>query len=586
MRTYFFFLWSVLFIACSSSKQTKNSTDTSIDLTTPFETDNKKSATYEEGIAFWTNLSKVYSQVQLFEFGTSDIGKPLTAVVISKNQVANLGELQNSEQAVLLINNAIHAGEPCGVDASMLVLKNLLQQDEFTYLLDHLLIVVVPFYNVGGALNRNSTTRTNQVGPKEYGFRGNAKNLDLNRDFIKADSKNARSFHHLFSTIQPDVFLDTHTTNGADYQYNMTLISSKKELYQAPLQHLFIDDFVPFLYREMEQIDNPMTPYVYQTGETPFEGIIQFNDLPRYSMGYASLFQTLSFTTEAHMLKPYKERVEATKSMMEHFIHYTSENSYQIQKDRALAIEQAMQSNYYDMNWELDTTSQDSIYFLGYEFSYKPSVVSGKNRLYYDNQNARNQFIPYFHKYKSTLRIKKPKFYVIPQAYDEVISRLQANFVEMSPLEQDTTILVTAYRIKDFDTRSHAYENHYLHSNVTVEPFQLSRTFYKGDWLVNPKQYAGNYIIESLEPEGVDSFFAWNFFDGIVQQKEYFSPYVFEDSAAKLLEEHPDWRNELEQKKAEDPKFAASAYDQLFFIYKKSQHYERTHNLYPVFRIE
>ena len=218
----------------------------------------------------------------------------------------------------VLVNNAIHPGEPCGVNASLALAASwLAQPDHEGHPLRSASWVIVPQYNVGGASRRNCCTRANQNGPEAYGFRGNAANLDLNRDFVKMDSRNAEAFVSLFHDVDPDVFVDTHTSNGADYPYTMTLIATQADKAGPVLGPFLRDVMEPALYAGMKEAHGPMVPYVYSLGETPEEGILSFLETPRYSTGYTTLFGTLGFTTEAHMLKSFPARVQATHAFLE-----------------------------------------------------------------------------------------------------------------------------------------------------------------------------------------------------------------------------------------------------------------------------
>jgi len=582
MKPFFLFILLSLFV--SSCQKPASQSD--VDLTTHFESNPNQTVTYEQGIAYWALLDQKFKNLSLVEYGRTDIGKPLHFVIVSSDDsIQSLEELANSPKPLLFINNAIHAGEPCGVDATMLFARDLITQQN-SKVLDKINIIAIPFYNIGGVLNRNSTTRTNQNGPEEYGFRGNAKNLDLNRDFIKADSQNAKWFAKAFSLLNPDVFVDNHTTNGADYQHIMTLISSMPEHYQEPLGSLVENKLLPYLYDGMEEKNFQMSPYVYSIGETPFEGIRQFNDLPRYSMGYASLHNTIAFTPETHMLKTYEERVNSTYQLLHLFANWIATNGAELKtaRERANKTERAQEN--YTIQWELDSLAVNQIDFLGYTPKHKESEISGLNRLYYDQSEPKNVKIPFYNKHIEKKSIKKPYAYIIPQAYDDVIDRLMTHGVEVNFLQEDETKEVKAYKIIDYDSRNEPYEFHYLHSNVEVESFDLSKNFYKGDAVVYLDQENQKIILECLEPQAEDSFFAWNFFDGVLQQKEFFSPYVFEDEAAQLLIENPSWQKELEVKKQADPEFAKNSWAQLYFIFQKSNRYEDTHNVYPVYRVE
>ena len=155
----------------------------------------------------------------------------------------------------------------------------------------------------------------------------------------------------------------------------------------------------------------------------------------------------------------------------------------------------------------------------------------------------------------------------------------------MTPLEKDTEFEVESYRINDYKTSSSAYEGHYPHHTVNVIPTKKKVLFKKGDFLIKTQQPGVKYLLETLEPQGNDSYFAWNFFDSVLQQKEYFSAYVFEDLAKQLLDKNPKMKTEFEKKKSEDPKFADSGEAQLDWIYRHSDYYEKSHMEYPVFRI-
>lgn len=582
MRTVSILSFLFLFFSCNN----KTPQQTTIDLKTNFERNPNETVTYEHGIKYWQLFDTAYDELSLAEYGWTDAGKPLTLAILSKEGISTVEELAESKKPLFFINNAIHAGEPCGVDATMMFYRDILETKEKREWLNDMNLVAITMYNIGGVLNRNSTTRTNQNGPKEYGFRGNAKNLDLNRDFIKSDSENAESFNQLFADLNPDVFIDNHTTNGADYQYVMTLIHSMPEHYEQPLRDLYEGNLIPYLFDGMENLDSPMTPYVNSTGSTPFEGIAQFNDKPRYSMGYASLFNTLAFTGEAHMLKPYEDRVWATYNLMNLIAAWTANNGKSLQQSRKEATEELLQNAEYTVQWQLDRENPVPFDFMGYEPKYKTSEVSGLERLYYDRNEPITKEISFYNKYKSKISIKKPKAYIIPQAYADVILKLGFNNIKMQRFGIPETYDVTAYQIVDYKSPQRPYENHFLHSSVLVDEVKMTKTFQPGDYIVYLDQPNQKYILETLEPQAEDSFFAWNYFDGVLQQKEYFSPYVFEDEAAELLRKNPEWRAELEAKKKEDQDFANSSWAQLYFVYKKSDRYEKTANIYPVYRVE
>lgn len=554
------------------------------DFQTPFEKDPASTATYFETIEFYKNLAKAYpKKLQLLPHGTTDSGHPLHTVVVNKDGDFEATSIRKKGKLVLFVNNAIHSGESCGVDASMLLIRDILQEKIDSRLLENTVLVSIPFYNIGGGLNRGSHSRTNQNGPKEHGFRGNAKNLDLNRDFIKCDSRNAQTFNQIYNTWQPDIFIDNHTSNGADYQYTLTLIATQENKLHPVLSDYMTDQLLPFLSEDMEQRNWEMTPYVYARN-TPDDGIAAFLDLPRYSSGYAAVHHAISFMPETHMLKPYQDRVKSTYHFMASMLNAMHLQKDEIQAARAKVFEEVPNQTTFDLNWTLDRERQDTILFKGYAAKYKLSVVSGLDRLYYDHDAPYEKEIPYFRYYQATLSVDKPIAYIIPQAYQEVVERLRWNGVTVHRLTTDQVLDVEMYRIKDFKTRN-AYEGHYLHYDTKVNTESTEWTYHEGDYVVFTDQTSNRYIVETLEPQAPDSFFAWNFFDGILMQKEHFSAYVFEDLAAEYLAKNPDLKTALEQKKRDDPEFAKDGYAQLNFVYERTPHYEPTHNLYPVGRL-
>jgi hypothetical protein len=226
----------------------------------------------------------------------------------------------------------------------------------------------------------------------------------------------------------------------------------------------------------------------------------------------------------------------------------------------------------------------DTIVFKGYEGKYKPSEVTGLDRLWYDRKAPYEKPILYWSRMEPSIQVMKPTAYIIPQAYHEVIELLEMNGVKLRRLTADAEPEVELYRILQYDTRD-AYEGHYLHYDIQVEKEKKRWPYRKGDYVALTDQPAIRFLMETIEPQGVDSYFAWNYFDGILGQKEYFSPYVFEEIAVQFLNENPSVKAELEAKQKAEPDFAKSQWAQLFWVYKKTQFFEPTVNLYPVGRV-
>jgi hypothetical protein len=519
--------------------------------------------------------------MHLFNYGMTDVGKPLTLVVLSRDGIFNPALIKKQNKRVLLINNGIHPGEPEGIDASMMLCRDLLKNNKLP---KDVVMCLIAVYNIDGCLNRG-VSRPNQNGPRAYGFRGNYRNLDLNRDFIKADSRNALAFMQILNTWQPEVFLDNHTSDGADYQYVMTLIETQKDKQNPILAEYTSKTLSPELYRRMKKAGYEMTPYVEAEESVPDSGIVAFLETPRFATGYTSQHNIISYITETHMLKSFDKRVYSTYDFMQALIDICQRDHQLLGELKHKADDQVANQKTFALNWAVDESKVDTLLFKGFTAGHKPSEVSGLSRLYYDESKPFTKPIRYYDNYKVTITADKPVAYIIPQAWGKVIDLFKLNKVAMHRLKHDTTLDMQMYYIGDFKTGQRPYEGHYLHSDVHLNPVNMPVKFYEGDYVVYPDQPLNRYIVETLEPQGVDSFFAWNFFDSVLGEKEYYSDYVFEDIAAKLLKDNPDLRKKLYDAKAKDPKLANSAAAQLNFVYRNSPYFEKTYLRYPVGRL-
>ncbi|MEO1099068.1 MAG: M14 family metallopeptidase, partial [Bacteroidota bacterium] len=477
-------------------------------------------------------------------------------------------------------------GEPDGIEASMMLLRDYAFSKEKQETLKNIVVAVIPIYNIGGALNRNTSSRANQNGPDEYGFRGNARNYDLNRDFIKADTRNTKSFYELFHLVKPDVFVDTHVSNGADYQYVITHLATQHNKMGGEMGTFIEETFTPELESKMRQKGNEITPYVNVFNTTPdADGFSQFLDNPRYSTGYTTLFNTLGFMIETHMLKPFQMRVKASYQFLESVFELTDAYGKRIREIKIDQSRSLKPGDKYAVKWRLSKAKFKEIKFKGYIGETIPSKVTGQSRLLYGSNRPFERVLPYYNNFVAQVEVTVPKAYVIPKGWHKVIDRLKWNNVTMSELDSDTVLWVETYRIENYKTSSSPYEGHYPHRSVAVSTSMQSTSFNKGDFLISIDQENSRYIVEVLEPAATDSFFTWNFFDTILQQKEHFSPYVFEDVAWQLLQRNDSLKMEFEAKKKVNSEFANDWYSQLDFIYKHSDYYEKAHLAYPVYRI-
>jgi hypothetical protein len=264
---------------------------------------------------------------------------------------------------------------------------------------------------------------------------------------------------------------------------------------------------------------------------------------------------------------------------------FTAEKDNEIRKLRKDAIQTQKALTDYPVSWKLDTTKYEILNFKGYEGSFVKSEVTSLNRLIYDRNKPFTKPVKHYNGFVPGKSIKIPAAYIIPQGWWPVIERLKLNQVQYISFTTDTVLEVEKYKIKSYKSVGTPYEGHQLHYDTQVEVSTGKKQFRKGDLLVPTDQPGMRYLLETLEPEAKDSFFNWNFFDAILENKEYFSPYAFEELAEKILQDNPALKKELEEKRAKDEEFNANGYAQLDFIYKHSKYLESAYMEYPVYRI-
>ena len=549
------------------------------------KSDGKETATYQQTIEFYQKLAKQYSEITLNEIGMTDSGKPLHLVIFNSSGNTDLKTLINTTKNTILINNGIHPGEPDGIDASMMFIRDIVQNKDLKKKLKNIVVCIIPIYNVGGSLNRNSTSRVNQNGPKSYGYRGNARNYDLNRDFIKNDTKNGQSFAKIFHLIDPDIFIDNHVSNGADYQYALTHLFTQHNKLGGELGTFLNNKMIPDFENSLENKNLIITPYVNVFNRVPDDGFSQFFDSPRYSTGYTSLFNTLGFMVETHMLKPYDQRVKGTYEILFSTLDFLNENGDEISKMRKKASSYILNKKTYPIQWEIDSSKTTTLNFKGYEGNFITSEVTGLKRLKYDRSKPFTKPITYYNYFKPKKEIAIPEAYIISKGNWKIINQLDINKIEYQEINTDTLISVEIYHIEDYQTVKKPFEGHYLHYNTNISKKTEKLNFHKGDIFISTKQNGIRYLMETLEPEAPDSFFNWNFFDTILQKKEGFSPYVFEDVALDILKDNPKLKSDFEQLKKEDQDFSKNWYEQLSYIFKNSAYASKVFMKYPVYRV-
>jgi hypothetical protein len=547
------------------------------------------SLTWEEAIRFYSELDGIYPEATLMEMGMTDAGRPLHLFIISGDGVFDPQEIHRNGKAIVLINNGIHPGEPEGIDASARFAADILSdRNGMKKYLRNCVVAIIPVYNIGGALTRSPYYRINQNGPDEKGARRNTRFLDLNRDFVKQDSRDARAFAEIYRYLDPDVFLDTHTTNGSDHQYTVTLIATQPEKMFPEMQQFFRREMVPELYNRMRtEHDNEMIPYVQYIDRGEIKAIIGFDEDSYYSTGYSALFNSFGFMTETLVYKPYPQRVEGTLQLITELVRFSSAHHKEILRLREEALQRTIHATEYVIDWEQDTTRWDLIPYHGYRYEEAITPITGRKTGFYNHDRPYTDTIKYLNYFNPAVTVKAPAAYIVPFAWENVIERLKANGVNMRQLQNDTTLMAETYYIGSFETARRSAQGHYFHSKIEVRPVLQEMDYLKGDYIIPLNQRANRYIVCALEPQSESGFFAWNFFDSFLEGQDWYSVWGFESHLKEMLDNDSVLKGAFDKARSEDPVMASDPVKQLQWLYQNTpvSELEKRTMLYPVGRI-
>ena len=555
------------------------------DYRTPFETGNQnQTTTLSQCIAFYQRLAQDFPTVlQLFQIGTSDGGVPMHAGVVTADGVFDRDLLKRAGRPVFFNNNGIHPGEPEGIDACMALVRDFcIDPARRTQLLDTVFLFIAA-YNVDGCLNRGDSSRVNQVGPEAFGFRANTRNLDLNRDFVKCDTQEAQAFNRFFCAWDPEVMVDTHTSNGADYAYTMTLIHTQSDKLGDGLGAFLRDSMLPAIYAQMQARGWPTCPYVHPVIESPDQGIEHMLDSARFSTGYAALHHTIGFMPETHMLKPFAERYAATRALVETVLQFTTDNGKHIQTLRQQARDHGQRAARWPVRWRIDHGRPTTFRFKGFKAVHQPSALGHYLRLAYDRNQPWEEDIAVYQRCAVVETVAAPRAYLIPQAWREVAERLQWNGVQLQRVAADQALSARVYRVDSVTSRATPYEGRLFHDAMSLSTHQTAVQARAGDYLVALDQPRARYAVETLEPMAHDSFFRWGFFNSILEQKERFSAYLFEDTATEMLSSEPELQRLFTQWKTDHPQLLSDQGAVLDFLFAHGRRYhEPSWRRYPV----
>lgn len=544
---------------------------------------------YDETIGYCKKLDAASPLITYTTFGISPQGRALPLLIADSKGRTDVTAIRNSGNLVLMVQACIHAGEPDGKDAGLMLLRDIVTKKEFRPLLDHVSILFIPIFNVDGHERFGPYNRINQDGPEEMGWRTTAQNLNLNRDYLKADAPEMQAWLKLFNHWLPDFLVDCHVTDGADYQYVITYALETHGNMEKKLSDWTSTILESYLVAGMEKSAMPVFPYVeFREWHDPRSGLVINAAPPMLSQGYCAVQNRPALLIESHMLKPYKQRVEGTYEMLRLVLQKMNDEADNLKKLIAGADTFTKGEEFRKVQFPLRYSESfaDSVMidFRGVEYTVDTSDLTGGLWFKYDKSKPVAWRIPMFPNPRPEALVNLPEAYIIPPQYTEIINRLKLHGVEMREIKEEQTLDVSTYRFSNARWQQRSYEGRHK-LQCTVNESVERRTFPAGSMLISMNQRTARVIAHLLEPLSPDSFVSWGFFDAVFEQKEYFETYVMEPEARKMIRENPALKEEFEKLKASDKAFAADQYAQLMWFYNKTPWSDHQFNLYPVGRI-
>ncbi len=557
--------------------------------TTAEATDYKKTSTYDETIAYSKRLDRATQFITYQTYGKSGEGRDMPLLIAATGNAFTPELARRQGKAVILIQAGIHAGEIDGKDAGFALLRDIGITKSRMDLLKDAVILFQPIYNVDGHENSNSYMRINQNGPDEMGFRANATNLNLNRDYMKADAPETRAWLALWNKWKPDIFIDCHVTNGADFQYNVTYEYAHFQEVSPGIKQWMDEHFDGVVVPNVEKEGNLLTHYVQFAGREVTGGVATFIATPRYATGYTPLRNRPGLLIETHVYKPYRSRVRGTYDVLRYTVEEVGRSKASlfvanITAD-AVTIERGKT---YDPNRQFPlslaiTDKSTPLAFKGVQYKMEDSLISGGKRIVYGTEPM-NITIPRFDEARVERSAAPPLYYIIPPEWQDAIEVITAHGIKYERLKAPLSIEVESYRLSEPRWSATSFENR-VTLNSARTPITETRKYAAGSIVIPMAQEAANVVVHLLEPNGPDSLVYWGFFNSIFEQKEYGEAYILEKLAREMLEKDPKLQEEFDRRLLE-PAFNRSPQARLRFFYERSPYYlNQKIGVYPVGRI-
>lgn len=560
---------------------------------------------YNETMNWFKKLTAASPLLTMVSIGKSVEGRDIFMIIASTEKNSSSTTLKASGKPLFLAQAGIHSGEIDGKDAGMMLLRDIAFGTKQS-LLDKVNFLFIPILSVDAHERSSAFNRPNQRGPEKQGWRTNAQNLNLNRDYAKLDTKEVRAVVQVINEYDPILYMDIHVTDGADYQYDITYGGIGKQGYSNGIRDWLENTYKTFTGNDLTSKGHIPGPLLNALNDRDFsKGNIVTIGGPRFSDSYGNLRHLAAILVENHSLKPYKQRVLGTYVLLESTLRLLVTDGESLkkitEKDKAareskvpmtFKVPQMKNVAIFEnlTNLQLsgtDVPAPDSLNLLGIDSRIVKSTITNSDYVEWLGKPVTMKIADYKGT-EPTDFVIRPKRYWIPPSCDEVIARLKLHGIKMTTLDQPREVSVEMYRIENAkveneDHQPIPFEGH-MQASGTTKAEMRKQLFPKGSVYITTDQPLGDLAMVLLEPVSKDSYFSWGFFLPIFQRTEYIEAYVMEPMAKKMLEESAELQKEFEAKKAADNTFANDQNAILTWFYSKTKFYDDRYLLYPVGR--
>ena len=527
------------------------------------------------------------NQVRCFEFGRTPEGRPMLGLVASADGTLDPEAAHRAGRPVVLMQGGIHAGEIDGKDAGFRALRHMLEGTAGKGTLNGVTFVFVPVFNVDGHERFGRWNRPNQVGPEEMGWRTTSQNLNLNRDYAKADAPETQAMLRLLNQWDPILYADLHVTDGAKFQHDVSYTAEPVLAGIEPMRQTgaaMLDDLVK---RATQWGSLPVDFYPsFLRDDDPSSGFAVGVSPKRFSTGYWASHNRMAVLVETHSWKDYPTRVRITYQTILALLDMTSRDGKKWLAAAKAADEQAAKIGGTTVTLSYGNTDHTrTIDFRGYEYDRRPSAISGQLLTRYNDKRPQVWRIPLFDEVKPSITVVAPRGgYLVPASHARLVAeKLNVHGIEFRTLGQPLgKVDVEVFRAKKVTSGSGTFEGR---STFTLEGdwSNEKRDVGAGALFVPIAQTKSQLAMTLLEPRDPDSLVSWGYFATAFEQKEYMEAYVAEEVGEEMLRKDPALRREFEQR-LEDPEFARNPTARLDFFYRRHSSWDERLNLYPVFR--